>query len=223
MISRNRLRSGVHMEQESLWYLIKDNLLSNTMFLICRLFSYMVNQTGSQILSQGTPVKTTMVIITEIQVVMEAVTVNLEKRTELFIAQGNGQYYKGDISLQMSRLYVHDKHNKVQEGFSSNDSETGNSQDLLFEYFDHDPPYSREPLTDKILDLAQHYPNLKSLRSCDLLPVSWMSVAWYPTYQKPSRSSFSAPDLQTNNRCDRRRPFFFLHHQFHPKGLVRKQ
>ncbi|KOM41875.1 hypothetical protein LR48_Vigan04g207300 [Vigna angularis] len=31
----------------------------------------------------------------------------------------------------------------MQEGFSNNDSETGNSQDLLFEYFDHDPPYSQ--------------------------------------------------------------------------------
>lgn len=72
------------------------------------------------------------------------------KRTELFIAQGNGQYYKGDTSIQMSRLSVHDKHNRMQEGFSSDDSETGNPQDLLFEYFDHDPPYSREPLTDKV-------------------------------------------------------------------------
>ncbi|KAG2400106.1 uncharacterized protein HKW66_Vig0100400 [Vigna angularis] len=86
------------------------------------------------------------------------------KRTELFVAQRNGQYYKCDISLQMSRLFVHDKHNRMQEGFSNNDSETGNSQDLLFEYFDHDPPYSREPLTDKILDLTRHYPILKSLR-----------------------------------------------------------
>lgn len=42
----------------------------------------------------------------------------------------------------MSRLSVHD-HNTMQEGFSSDDSETGNPKDLLFEYFDHDPPYSR--------------------------------------------------------------------------------
>ncbi|BAT78358.1 hypothetical protein VIGAN_02102400 [Vigna angularis var. angularis] len=111
----------------------------------------------------------------------------------------------------------------MQEGFSNNDSETGNSQDLLFEYFDHDPPYSREPLTDKILDLTRHYPILKSLRSCDLLSFSWMSVAWYPIYQKPFRSSFSTPDLQANNLCDRRRPFFFLHRQFHPRGPVWKQ
>ena len=50
----------------------------------------------------------------------------------------------------MSRLSVHDKHNRMQEGFYSDDSETGNPQDLPFEYFDHDPPYSCEPLTDKV-------------------------------------------------------------------------
>lgn len=50
----------------------------------------------------------------------------------------------------MSRLSVHDKHNAIQEGFSRDDSETGNPQDLLlFEYFEQDPPYSREPLADK--------------------------------------------------------------------------
>lgn len=37
----------------------------------------------------------------------------------------------------------------VQEGFSSDESETGNPQDLLFEYFDQEPPYGREPLADK--------------------------------------------------------------------------
>lgn len=42
----------------------------------------------------------------------------------------------------MSRL-------SVQEGFSSDESETGNPQDLLFEYFDQEPPYGREPLADK--------------------------------------------------------------------------
>ncbi|XP_047152737.1 uncharacterized protein LOC124824352 [Vigna umbellata] len=126
------------------------------------------------------------------------------KRTELFVAQGNGQYHKGDVSIQMSRLSVHDKRNRMQEGFSSDDSETGNSQDLLFEYFDHDPPYSREPLTDKILDLARHYPSLKSLRSCDLLPVSWMSVAWYPIYRIPT-----GPTLKDLDAC------FLTYHTLH--------
>ena len=42
------------MEQESPWCLTKENLLYNIMFLICRLFSCMVNQLRSQIPSQGT-------------------------------------------------------------------------------------------------------------------------------------------------------------------------
>ncbi|CAH2050281.1 unnamed protein product, partial [Thlaspi arvense] len=30
-----------------------------------------------------------------------------------------------------------------------------------------------------ILDLAIRFPELKTLRSCDILPSSWISVAWY--------------------------------------------
>ncbi|KAJ1387744.1 hypothetical protein SESBI_39732 [Sesbania bispinosa] len=126
------------------------------------------------------------------------------KRTEHFIAQQNGQYRKGDASFQMSRLSVHDKHYTMQEGFSSDDSETGNPQHLLFEYFDQDPPYSREPLADKILDLARQYPSLKSLRSCDLLPTSWLSVAWYPIYRIPT-----GPTLKDLDAC------FLTYHTLH--------
>lgn len=43
-----------------------------------------------------------------------------------------------------------DRHGGVQEDFSSDDGESGNSQDfLLFEYLERDPPYSRVPLADK--------------------------------------------------------------------------
>ncbi|RDX77424.1 hypothetical protein CR513_42462 [Mucuna pruriens] len=122
------------------------------------------------------------------------------KRTEHFIAQRNSQYRTGDASFQMSRLSVYNKHNTMQEGFSSDDSETGNPQDLLFEYFDHDPPHGREPLTDKILDLARHYPSLKSLRSCDLFPASWM----YPIYRIPT-----GPTLKDLDAC------FLTYHTLH--------
>ena len=71
------------------------------------------------------------------------------KRNKHSITQRSDQYRTGDASLQMSRLSVLDKHFAAQEGFSSDESETGNPQDLLFEYFDQDPPYSREPLADK--------------------------------------------------------------------------
>lgn len=41
------------MEQESPCCLIKENLWSSIMFLICQLFNFMVNQLRSQLLSQG--------------------------------------------------------------------------------------------------------------------------------------------------------------------------
>ncbi|OIW11941.1 hypothetical protein TanjilG_02148 [Lupinus angustifolius] len=127
----------------------------------------------------------------------------LGKRNEPFTAQSS-KYRAGDVSFQMSRLPVHDKNNIMQDGFSSDDSETGNPQYLLFEYFDQDPPYSREPLCDKIIDLARHYPSLKSLRSCDLLPSSWMSVAWYPIYRIPT-----GPTLKDLDAC------FLTYHTLH--------
>ncbi|KAL5187933.1 hypothetical protein HKD37_05G013518 [Glycine soja] len=98
------------------------------------------------------------------------------KRTE-FMTQRSSQYLTGGISLQMNTLSMHDKHSTVQEGFSSDDSETGNPQDLLFEYFEQDPPYSREPLADKaITDPLLMYPiyriptgpTLKDLDGCFL-------------------------------------------------------
>jgi len=71
------------------------------------------------------------------------------KRSE-FPTQSS-QYLTGGVSLQMNRLSINDKRSSVQEGFSSDDSETGNPQDVLFEYFEQDPPYSREPLADKAI------------------------------------------------------------------------
>lgn len=57
---------------------------------------------------------------------------------------------------------------------------------LLFEYFESSPPYARVPLSDKISQFAADLPELKSLRSVDLLPASWMSIAWYPIYRIPT-------------------------------------
>ncbi|XP_004504580.1 uncharacterized protein [Cicer arietinum] len=127
------------------------------------------------------------------------------KRTECFMAQRSSKHLTNGVSSQMSTLSVHDKHNTVQEGFSSSDdSETGNPQELLFQYLEQGHPYSREPLADKILDLARHYPALKSLRSCDLLPTSWMSVAWYPIYRIPT-----GPTLKDLDAC------FLTYHTLH--------
>ncbi|KAF7813548.1 DUF789 family protein [Senna tora] len=67
---------------------------------------------------------------------------------------------------------------------------------LLFEYFEHETPYNREPLADKISDLARQFPELKTYRSCDLSPSSWVSLAWYPIYRIPT-----GPTLQSLSSC----------------------
>ncbi|KAJ6796662.1 Uncharacterized protein M6B38_219635 [Iris pallida] len=53
-------------------------------------------------------------------------------------------------TLGMDRLSLRENHVAFQEGFSSDDSDSGSSQSrLLFQYLERDPPYSREPLADK--------------------------------------------------------------------------
>ncbi|CAL9065800.1 uncharacterized protein LOC135605293 isoform X1 [Musa acuminata AAA Group] len=66
----------------------------------------------------------------------------------------------------------------------------------VFEYLERDPPYGREPLADKISVLASKFPDLKTYRSCDLLSLSWMSVAWYPIYRIPM-----GPTLRDLDAC----------------------
>ncbi|XP_051141921.1 uncharacterized protein LOC127258902 [Andrographis paniculata] len=56
---------------------------------------------------------------------------------------------------------------------------------LLFQYLEHEQPYNRRPLGDKISLLVSQSPELSKYRSCDLLPLSWMCVAWYPIYRIP--------------------------------------
>ncbi|XP_021730287.1 uncharacterized protein LOC110697236 [Chenopodium quinoa] len=86
---------------------------------------------------------------------------------------------------------------KPFNGSSSDEGEFSNSPGVLtFEYFEHDPPYSREPLADKISLLASRFPELKTYRSCDLSPSSWISVAWYPIYRIPT-----GPTLQNLDSC----------------------
>ncbi|KAM0843388.1 hypothetical protein ACQ4PT_057731 [Festuca glaucescens] len=51
---------------------------------------------------------------------------------------------------------------------------------LNFQYREWDSPYDRVPLADKVSELAQEYPCLMSLRSAELSPSSWMSVACFP-------------------------------------------
>ncbi|KAH7844483.1 hypothetical protein Vadar_028498 [Vaccinium darrowii] len=56
---------------------------------------------------------------------------------------------------------------------------------LYCQYYEKAPPCGRATLMDKVTELARTYPGLMSLRSVDLSPASWMSVAWYPIYHIP--------------------------------------
>jgi len=69
-------------------------------------------------------------------------------------------------------------HRLENGGLQSDDGETNASSSFpMFEYLEKDSPYGREPLTDKVSTLADRFPALKTFKSCDLLPSSWMSVA----------------------------------------------
>ncbi|CAH2045938.1 unnamed protein product [Thlaspi arvense] len=57
---------------------------------------------------------------------------------------------------------------------------------------------------DRVSDLAARFPELKTLRSCDLLPSSWFSVAWYPIYKIPT-----GPTLKDLDAC------FLTYHSLH--------
>lgn len=82
-------------------------------------------------------------------------------------------------------------------GSSSDDTESCNPPgQLIFEYFERETPYNREPLANKISDLARQFPELKTYWSCDLSPASWVSFAWYPIYRIPT-----GPTLQSLSAC----------------------
>ncbi|KAF7808845.1 DUF789 family protein [Senna tora] len=129
--------------------------------------------------------------------------------------QRNLPHQSDEVSNWMGRLSMRDHHNVPQDGFSSDDGESVNSRGyLIFEYLERDPPYSREPLADKILDLAFRIPELMTLRSCDILSSSWISVAWYPIYRIPT-----GPTLRDLDAC------FLTYHSLHTpmEGLQRVQ
>ncbi|CAA0818595.1 Protein of unknown function (DUF789 [Striga hermonthica] len=127
--------------------------------------------------------------------------------------ESDGEYFRDSSSEGSSDSdqekvglnYTREQLMSLQEGFSSDEGEYGSSHGtLLFEYLERDPPYCREPLANKILDLAVNFPELKTLKSCDLLPSSWISVAWYPIYRIPT-----GPTLRDLDAC------FLTFHSLH--------
>lgn len=122
---------------------------------------------------------------------------DLEMRLKYSKEQWNHPHPGKGTPHRVGRNTPRDNHIALQESSSGDDSETRSSQGgLLFEYLERAPPYSREPLACKILDLARGFPELKTLRSCDMLPTSWISVAWYPIYRIPT-----GPTLKDLDAC----------------------
>ncbi|KAL3849728.1 hypothetical protein ACJIZ3_011610 [Penstemon smallii] len=69
---------------------------------------------------------------------------------------------------------------------TSTEADVANSPRLpFFQYLEREQPHTRRPLADKISLLSSQYPELSKCRSCDLLPTSWICVAWYPIYRIP--------------------------------------
>ncbi|ONM11154.1 hypothetical protein ZEAMMB73_Zm00001d034752 [Zea mays] len=98
--------------------------------------------------------------------------------------------------LRVSSL-LEGTHRLENGGVRSDDGKGDASSSFpIFEYMERDPPYGREPLTDKASTLAHRFPALKTFKSCDLLPSSWMSVAWYPIYRIPT-----GPTLKDLDAC----------------------
>lgn len=75
---------------------------------------------------------------------------------------------------------------KVVNNAPTGEAEVSNSPGrLVFEYLEQEQPHIRQPLTDKVSVLESQFPELRMYKSCDLLPSSWMCVAWYPIYRIP--------------------------------------
>ncbi|KAH6777341.1 hypothetical protein C2S52_007218 [Perilla frutescens var. hirtella] len=86
-----------------------------------------------------------------------------------------------DLNVQrLSRFSMADK-----SAVSSASSEADSPGLLSFQFLEHEQPYNRRPLGDKISLLISQFPELNKYRSCDLLPTSWICVAWYPIYRIP--------------------------------------
>ncbi|CAH2044651.1 unnamed protein product, partial [Thlaspi arvense] len=101
-----------------------------------------------------------------------------------------------DLSVgELNKISLRDQ--SVAGSLSSGETEISNPQGrLLFEYLEYEPPFAREPLANKVSDLASRFPELMTFRSCDLSPSSWVSVSWYPIYRIPV-----GPTLQNLDAC----------------------
>lgn len=69
----------------------------------------------------------------------------------------NHCHLRSEIPLRIDRLSLTVQHSPVQEGFSSDEGEFGNTEGcLLFEYLEQNQPYCRQPLADKASNFFPH-------------------------------------------------------------------
>lgn len=63
----------------------------------------------------------------------------------------DSNHVTGSVNLRIDRLCLREKHGHKQEVSLIDDGEFGHSNaHLLFEFLEHDPPFIREPLSDKV-------------------------------------------------------------------------
>lgn len=75
----------------------------------------------------------------------------LERRLKCIQEQHSRNNLSSDICRGIDRISLGDNPVSLHDDFSSDEGESGNSQaSLIFEYLERDPPYSREPLADKV-------------------------------------------------------------------------
>ncbi|CAK8572752.1 unnamed protein product [Lathyrus sativus] len=90
--------------------------------------------------------------------------------------------------LSAIQLYAADEEldQKSSEKTGDSVSSKETTHKVLYEYFETHSPYVRLPLTKKVSDLAKEDPCIKNLKSSEISPRSWFSVAWYPIYRIPN-------------------------------------
>ncbi|WOL15814.1 hypothetical protein Cni_G24595 [Canna indica] len=143
---------------------------------------------------------------------LSAIQIYVDNSRSTLRSRQHGEDSDGDHYLDTSSDSSFESEvDRIQERLASLETNNHNPQDAfvgdngnactpatlpVFEFLERDSPYGREPLADKISVLASKFPELKTYRSCDLHPWSWMSVAWYPIYRIPT-----GPTLKDLDAC----------------------
>ncbi|KAM7495827.1 hypothetical protein LguiA_020241 [Lonicera macranthoides] len=134
----------------------------------------------------------------------------VDRRTKSVLDGSRSQHNLANSnSQQLNRVSLRDK---SLASSSSDEAEISRTSPgvLMFEYLEHEQPHNRQPLTDKVSVLASKFPELRMCKSCDLMPASWLSVAWYPIYRIPmgptlrdlDASFLTFHSLSTHAKCN---------------------